>query len=115
MNRTDTELKETAEASDTPTVEPEPATTALLRERGLVLRAMLVAVLALTLVGAVRWAMNVTNANARQISDNLRKVQAQMDANAAQGAQDSHKTDIKASAGTAGGNGPIIGPETEKP
>ena len=44
-------------------------------QAGLLTRALLVAVLSLTLVGAMRWALNITNANARQISTNLTHIQ----------------------------------------
>lgn len=45
---------------------PEPAVT---------MRIVLVAVLAVTFVGTLRWAMNVTQANARQVSRNLSRMQ----------------------------------------
>ncbi|HLK58880.1 MAG TPA: hypothetical protein VKU00_20065 [Chthonomonadaceae bacterium] len=83
-------------------------------KRGLVVRMVLVAVLALTLVGALRWAMNVTNANAKQISDNIRKVQENLDSNTAQGAQGPTKTDGKP-LDNLRGQGPVIGPATNKP
>ncbi len=50
----------------------EPAgQTAPRSEIGTLVRALLVAALMFTLVVALRWAVNVTNANARQISSNL--------------------------------------------
>ena len=52
-------------------VEAQEAAT----QNGLRARAMLVVVLSLTLVGAMRWAFNITNANARQISTNLTRMQ----------------------------------------
>ena len=39
----------------------------------------MVALLSMTLLGAVRWALNVTNANARQISTNLTRLQGHYD------------------------------------
>ncbi len=58
---------------------PEPSGRVEARETaiqsGLMTRAMLVVVLSLTLVGAMRWALNITNANARQISTNLTHIQ----------------------------------------
>ena len=58
---------------------PEPSVRVEAREAagqsGLMARAMLVVVLSLTLVGAMRWALNITNANARQISTNLTHIQ----------------------------------------
>ena len=58
---------------------PEPSVSVEAREAagqsGLMARAMLVVVLSLTLVGAMRWALNITNANARQISTNLTHIQ----------------------------------------
>ncbi|HZO91592.1 MAG TPA: hypothetical protein VFB38_24940 [Chthonomonadaceae bacterium] len=47
-------------------------------EIGTLVRAALVLLLALTLVGALRWALNVTNANARQVSTNLTHLQARL-------------------------------------
>lgn len=58
---------------------PEPSVSVDTREvgnqSGLMARAMLVVILSLTLVGAMRWALNITNANARQISTNLTHIQ----------------------------------------
>lgn len=48
-------------------------------ESGVVTRAILVITLSLTLVGVLRWALNVTNANARQISSNLTRLQGHYD------------------------------------
>lgn len=48
-------------------------------ESGVVSRAFLVIALSLTLVGVLRWALNVTNANARQISNNLTRLQGHYD------------------------------------
>ena len=48
-------------------------------ESGVVTRAILVITLSLTLVGVLRWALNVTNANARQISSNLTRLQDHYD------------------------------------
>lgn len=45
-------------------------------EIGTLARAVLVVVLAFTLVGALRWAVDVTNANARHISSNLTNVKS---------------------------------------
>lgn len=84
-------------------------------ERGLVARAAFVAVLALTLVGALRWAMNVTNANARQISANLRRMQAQMDADRGQTRPDPSPTATDPTKPFVGENGPVISPAPGKP
>ena len=46
-----------------------------LPEPGVTMRIVLVAVLAVTFVGTLRWAMNVTQANARQVSRNLARMQ----------------------------------------
>ena len=43
---------------------------------GTLVRAVLVIALALTLVGVLRWAVNITNANARQVASNLVTMQS---------------------------------------
>lgn len=55
---------------------PEPIRTL---NRGLMRRAMLTAVLALFLLVSLRWAVSVTNANARQLSTNLTSLQDRID------------------------------------
>ncbi len=55
------------------------------QDAGIVTRASLVVVLSLTLVGAMRWALNITNANARQISTGLTRLQGQYDVRAQSG------------------------------
>ena len=45
------------------------------RDRGLIARAALVIALAVCLIVALRWALNTTNANARQLSTNLTQLQ----------------------------------------
>ncbi len=55
------------------------------QDAGVVTRASLVVVLSLTLVGAMRWALNITNANARQISTGLTRLQGQYDVRAQSG------------------------------
>lgn len=57
-------------------------------ERGVAARAALVVVLTLTLLGVMRWAMNVTNANARQISHNLSQMKQRLDENEPRNAQE---------------------------
>lgn len=42
---------------------------------GTLVRAVLVIALTLTLVGVLRWAVHITNANARQVSTNLARLQ----------------------------------------
>lgn len=48
-------------------------------DAGIVARIVMVVALSLTLVGVLRWAMGVTNANARQVSTNLSRIQGAMD------------------------------------
>ena len=45
-------------------------------DNGVAARVAMVVVLTLTLVGAMRWALNITNANARHISDNIVQIQS---------------------------------------
>lgn len=63
--------------SDAATYTPRPSAAS--QDAGIVTRAALVVVLSLTLVGAMRWALNITNANARQISTGLTRLQGQYD------------------------------------
>ena len=46
-------------------------------DTGIRTRMALILVLAVTFLGAIRWAINVTNANARQLSANLSHIQNQ--------------------------------------
>lgn len=48
-------------------------------DAGIVTRIVMVVALSLTLVGVLRWAMGITNANARQVSTNLTRIQGAMD------------------------------------
>lgn len=52
-----------------------PVRQAASAETGLLARFVLVVALTLTLVGAMRWAYNITGVNARQISSNLMNLQ----------------------------------------
>ena len=45
---------------------------------GIVTRTILVVALSFSLLIAIRWAMNVTQSNTRQVSSNLRKIQGKM-------------------------------------
>ena len=47
-------------------------------DSNVIVRLALVVVLCVTFVGALRWAMNVTQANARQVSSNLKSLQRHM-------------------------------------
>ncbi len=51
-------------------------------DAGIMTRVVIAIVLSLTLVGVLRWSMNVTRANAKQISHNLSQIQQQMDSRA---------------------------------
>jgi Na+/melibiose symporter-like transporter len=58
---------------------------------GIVMRMVIIVVLTVTLVGVIRWSMNVTNANARQISNNLTRMRDHIDAvEASEGQKGSH-------------------------
>ena len=48
-------------------------------DKGVAIRVALATVLGLTLVWAMQWALNVTNANARQVSQNLSNLQNHFD------------------------------------
>ena len=50
-------------------------------DSGITTRIVLVTLLSFMLIGAVRWAIDVTDANAKQVSRNLTHIQADMDAN----------------------------------
>ena len=50
------------------------------RERGVMGRMAITAALTLALLGAIRWASDITNANARQVSRNLTQIQSTLDA-----------------------------------
>lgn len=52
------------------------------RENGVAVRVIMIVLLSMTLVGATRWALNITNANARQISSNLTRIQGHYDTQA---------------------------------
>jgi type II secretory pathway pseudopilin PulG len=54
------------------------------RDVGIVARIVMVIVLTATFVGVLRWSLSVTQANARQISQNLSQVQNRMEADLAQ-------------------------------
>jgi hypothetical protein len=49
------------------------------RETEITVRVVLVVVLAITFVGTLRWAMNVTQANARQVSRNVLYLKKRLD------------------------------------
>ena len=51
-------------------------------ENGVAVRVIMVVLLSMMLVGATRWALNITNANARQISSNLTRIQGHYDTQA---------------------------------
>ncbi len=55
---------------------------------GLIVRAILVVVLAIILVGGMRWAIGITNANTRLISSNLNNMQSRLDRSEASTAED---------------------------
>ncbi len=57
---------------------PEPQAP-MIAERGLVGRAVIVAVLAVFMMAALRWAVDVTNANAKQLSTNLSSLQGRIE------------------------------------
>lgn len=88
------------------------------QDAGIVTRASLVVVLSLTLVGAMRWALNITNANARRISTGLTRLQGQYDvrAQSGQGANARRTDNYTASRSSArslhdAANSPSIEPE----
>ena len=55
----------------------------LYRETGIVARLVMTGLLTVALLGAIRWAADVTNANAKRVSRNLTRIQTAMDARAA--------------------------------
>lgn len=69
------------------------------REPGVTIRVFLVIVLTMTFFGTLRWAMNVTQANAKQVSRNLTRLKKRLG------------TESKVSAPKSGVPGPIIEPE----
>jgi hypothetical protein len=78
------------------------------RENGVTVRIIMVVLLGMTLVGATRWALNVTNANARQISTNLTHLQGHYDTQA-EGGNGGSQDNASRSRPTPG---PTIEPET---
>ena len=50
------------------------------QESGVAARVVMVVALTFTLVAAMRWAINITNANARHISDNINQIQSHISA-----------------------------------
>ena len=79
------------------------------RDSGVAVRAIMVALLSLTLAGAMRWALNVTNANARQISTNLTRLQGHYDTPMERGSGGSNENSFSRSRPSLG---PTIEPET---
>ena len=84
MNKTNRSLA--PQATEVDSLDPQtdalaytPRPSASSQDAGIVTRAALVVVLSLTLVGAMRWALNITNANARQISTGLTRLQGEYD------------------------------------
>ena len=67
---------ETRDMVVVPDPEPEPTSQV---DPGLIRQAVLALMLACVLVVTLRWAMNVTNANARQVSTNLSSMQYSID------------------------------------
>ncbi|MCS6777486.1 MAG: hypothetical protein RMJ43_12855 [Chloroherpetonaceae bacterium] len=56
-----------------------PSRRSPVRESGILFRLALVALLLVALVGSLRWAMDVTRANARQVSRNLSRIRNQFE------------------------------------
>jgi hypothetical protein len=63
---------------------------------------VIIFVLTVTLVGVIRWSMNVTEANARQISRNLTRMRDHL--------QEGQTADERSTGETAGGVAPSIDP-----
>jgi hypothetical protein len=83
--------------------EPEPEPVAAPRmERGLIARAAIAGVMAVLLVVTLQWALNVTNANARQLSSSLSSLQGRLD-----------RRDSEARA-VSSADGPILEPADER-
>ena len=82
-------------------------TTPRSQDSGVLARATLVVVLSMTLVGAMRWALNITNANARQISTNLTRMQGHYDTQASASAPRHEAFPPRNSA-----SGPLIEPDS---
>lgn len=68
--------------SKEPIVFSQTKSTTPQSDLNVIVRAVLVVALAITLVGAMRWAVSITNANARQVSTNLTSIQKQFDEDA---------------------------------
>ena len=76
-------------------LELEQETPSPYRDRGVVGRAAITGLLTLALLGAVRWASDITNANAKQVTRNLTRIQSTMDAPTAQAAPEPRQTSKK--------------------
>ncbi len=59
-------------------LDSEDETTTPSQERGVMGRLAITAALTLALLGAVRWASDITSANAKQVSKNLSEIQTTM-------------------------------------
>lgn len=83
-------------------------------DSGIALRLVLLFLLAVTLIATLHWAMNVTNANARQIVNNLHKLRQKMEENARMGRTPAaDREDGGASKpGRESAIGPTLGPAT---
>jgi hypothetical protein len=77
---------------------------------GLVARAAIVIVLAVCLLISLRWALNVTTANARQVSFNLTHLQDRMDSPVATGRTGNPTGGGQQKPGQDQGDGPILEP-----
>ena len=58
-------------------------------------RAAITGLLTLGLLGAIRWASDITNANAKQVTRNLTRIQSTMDAPTTQAAPEPRQTSKK--------------------
>jgi hypothetical protein len=63
-------------------VETMPQKETMRRDKEIMSRVVMIALLSVTLIGAMRWAFNVTQANAKQMSGNALRWQEQLDAQA---------------------------------
>lgn len=76
-------------------LELEKETPAPFRDRNVAGRMALTALLTLGLLGEIRWASDITNANAKQVTRNLTRIQSTMNAPITQSALEPRQTSKK--------------------